>query len=64
MGEKPVNKWVERTDTSEVRSSELEDISKCATQNAIQRYNDMKHMKERVRDMEESERELFRSDSR
>lgn len=55
-GEKPVNKWVERTDTSEVRSSELEDISKYVTQNAIQRYNDMKLMKERIRDMEESER--------
>lgn len=56
MGGKPVNKWVERTDTSEVRSSELEDISKYVTQNAIQRYNDMKLMKERIRDMEESER--------
>lgn len=56
MGKKTCKRNVERTDTSEVRSSELEDRSKNVTRNAIQRYNEMKYMKERVRDMEESER--------
>ena len=58
---KPLNKWVERTDTSQVRNSELEDRSEDVTQNAIQRDKEMKYMKERVSDMEERVKEPNKS---
>lgn len=54
IGEIPLSGWVERIDISKVRSSELEDRSEEVTQNAIWKDKEMKHMRERIRDMAES----------
>lgn len=61
IGEIPLNEWVERTDISKVRSSELEDRSEEVTQNAIWKDKEMKCIRERVRDTEESVKGLNKS---
>lgn len=52
LGEIPLNEWGVRINTSEVRSSELEDRTEEVTQNAIWRDKEMKYI--RVRDIEKS----------
>lgn len=62
LGEKTLNEWVERRiDTSEVKSSELEDRSEEATQNSHQRDKGMKYMKKRRRHGGECKRVQWKS---